>query len=90
MEDAEFDRLLKVCRLKVPAKQREKLRKDTDDILRYFDKISEVKCDDVKPAFHSIDIPGKYREDKQAKFENVEGILKNTKTYRFFVIGPKI
>ncbi|MCL5016923.1 MAG: Asp-tRNA(Asn)/Glu-tRNA(Gln) amidotransferase subunit GatC [Candidatus Parvarchaeota archaeon] len=90
MEDEEFDRLLRVCRLKVSSGQRKKLKSDADDILHYFDRISEVQCDDIPPAFHSVDIDGRYRKDMPLKFDDVEGILKNTKTHRFFVVGPKI
>lgn len=89
MEDAEFDRLLKICRLRLSEKEREKIKKDVDEIIGYFNAVDRQNCDDA-PAYHPVELKEKTREDKVERFEDVDGLLSNTKTYRGYVIGPKV
>ncbi|MDP8012759.1 MAG: Asp-tRNA(Asn)/Glu-tRNA(Gln) amidotransferase subunit GatC [Nanoarchaeota archaeon] len=89
MDDTEFDRLLRICRLRLDKKERERIKKDVDEIIGYFNKIDDLNCD-LEPAFHPIEIEGKMREDSVEKFDDQEALLKNTKTYRNFVLGPRI
>lgn len=89
MEEEEFNRLLKICRLKVDDSSKSKLKRDIDEIIGYFNLIDNIDCDE-EPAFHAVDIPGRMRKDEVKEFKNIKGLLKNTKTYRNYVIGPKI
>ncbi|MEM3227769.1 MAG: Asp-tRNA(Asn)/Glu-tRNA(Gln) amidotransferase subunit GatC [Candidatus Micrarchaeaceae archaeon] len=89
MDYKEFERLLKVCRLRLGEDEKEKMKKDIDEILSYFNEIDKVKGD-AEPAYQPIDLPEQLREDSVIPFEDVDAILSNTKTYRFYVIGPKI
>ncbi|MDE1860791.1 MAG: Asp-tRNA(Asn)/Glu-tRNA(Gln) amidotransferase subunit GatC [Candidatus Micrarchaeota archaeon] len=90
MEEREFDRLVAICRLKLSAKEREDIRKDIDDIISYFDEVSKVDTGREKEAYHPVEMQEKLREDKVVPFGNVQGLLSNTKTYRFYVVGPKV
>jgi aspartyl/glutamyl-tRNA(Asn/Gln) amidotransferase C subunit len=90
MEKEEFERLLKICRLSLKDEEKEKLRKQIEEVIeKYFDKIESVNCDEP-PAYHPIEIPGKLREDEPKQFDNIVGLLKNTKTFRGYVISPKV
>ncbi|MGC8710590.1 MAG: Asp-tRNA(Asn)/Glu-tRNA(Gln) amidotransferase subunit GatC [Candidatus Micrarchaeia archaeon] len=89
MEYIDFDRLLKVCRLRLEPSEKEEIEKDVLDIIKYFDTLDSLKIDDIK-VYHSKSDVEVLREDNVEAFGNVEGLLKNTKTYRFYVVGPKI
>lgn len=90
MQDSEFDRLLTICRLRLSDSEKAQIKKDTDDILSYFSTIESVDTSKLEPSYHPIEIPEKLREDKVEPFENPDSLLKGTKTYRFYVVGPEI
>ncbi len=89
MENTDFERLLKIARIHLTDSEKEKIRKDIEEIINYFNEVDKIDCD-LKPAFHPIEIKGETREDVIERFDNVQGLLKNTKTYRNYVIGPKV
>ncbi|MGC8478352.1 MAG: Asp-tRNA(Asn)/Glu-tRNA(Gln) amidotransferase subunit GatC [Candidatus Micrarchaeia archaeon] len=89
MDYKEFERLLKVCRIRLSDKDKEGMKKEVDEVLNYFDKIESVKCEE-EPAYQPIDLPEQLRDDIPEPFDDTDAILANTKTYRFYVIGPKI
>jgi len=91
MDYKEFERLLEVCRIRLSEGEKEGMKRDIDEILEYFNKIEKDKVGkDVKPAYQPIDLPEQLREDEVIPFEDVDDILANTKTYRFYIVGPKI
>ena len=90
MEDCDFERLLKLCRLSLTDAERTRIRQDVDKILSYFNTIDGIDCDKYTPSYQSIDIPDRKRQDKVDNFKNIGKLLKNSKIYRFFVVGPKI
>lgn len=89
MEAKEFERLLNVCRIHLSDSEKEKMKRDIDEVLEYFDKIEKIKCD-LEPAYQPVDLPEQLREDIAKDCKDVDLILKNTKTYRFYVVGPKV
>lgn len=90
MENGYLERVLATCRIKLTQDELNKISKDIDEILGYFDTISEADCDGYDPAFQPITIPPKLRDDKADTFGDVPGLLKNSKIYRFYVVGPKV
>ena len=62
MEDKEFDRLLKITRLRVSDEERVQLKKDFEQVVAYFDEISSVEASG-EPAYHPVEVPGRLRED---------------------------
>ena len=90
MEDREFDRLLKICRLSLTDKEKSAIKKEIGSILEYFDAIEKVKCDELEPSYHPIKVGERLREDKVEACENPDALLKGTKTHRFYVIGPDV
>jgi aspartyl/glutamyl-tRNA(Asn/Gln) amidotransferase C subunit len=90
MEDKDFDRLLKTCRLRLSEEDNKKIKSDIDNILEYFNTIESVECSKYSPSYQAIDIPSNKRSDNVEPFPNTDQILKNSKIYRFYVVGPKI
>ncbi len=90
MENIEFERLLEVCRLSLTATEFSSIKKDIDEILTYFDTLESVDTEGVEEAFHPVTIPEKTREDIPEEFKDTDLILDNTKTYRFYVVGPEL
>ena len=90
MEEKEFDSLLKTCRLSLAPEEKIQIKNDIDDIIEYFNTISDVNCDDYAPAYQPIKVAPKSRKDIVDQFEEPGKLLKNSKIYRFFIVGPKI
>ncbi len=90
MNEKEFDRLLSICRIKLTEEERKGIKADVEEVIKYFDAIAHIDCDGESEAYHPIRIPPKLREDKVEAFEDADLLLKNTRTHRFYVIGPRI
>jgi aspartyl/glutamyl-tRNA(Asn/Gln) amidotransferase C subunit len=90
MEDLEFKALLYTCRLKLDEKTELKIKKDIEETIKYFNKLDELNCEDVNPAYHPIEPDSDLREDIPENFSDKKELLENTKTHRFYVIGPEI
>lgn len=90
MEDKDFERLLKICRIRLSEKEKPRIKSDIEEVITYFNVLEEVRTEGVEAAYHPLRVPEKLREDKVEECEDVELILKNAKTYRFYVVGPRI
>ncbi|MHB1830597.1 MAG: Asp-tRNA(Asn)/Glu-tRNA(Gln) amidotransferase subunit GatC [Candidatus Micrarchaeaceae archaeon] len=90
MEDNDFDRLLKTCRMKLEPGEKEKIKEETGQIIAYFDTIRDADCDNYSPSYQPVDVPGRTRPDKVENFHNVGKLLDNSKIYRFYIVGPKV
>ena len=89
MKDDEFERLLKISRVRLSDDEKKKIRKDIEDIISYFDKIQSVECGD-EPAYQPIDVPTRFRRDVVKRFENVEGLKRDVKLHEGYIRGPKL
>lgn len=90
MDDKEFSRLLKVCRIRLSEAERTGIKKDVDEVLACFNSLDEVDTKGVEEAYHPTRVKEKLREDKPSDFPDMDMILKNTKTHRFYVVGPNV
>ncbi len=90
MESVDLDRLLKICRLRLADSEKEKIKKDIDEIINYFNTIESVNCDKCSPSYQPIAVLPKKRPDKIEPFHSPGKLLKNSKIYRFYIVGPKI
>lgn len=90
MNENEFKRLVGTCRLSLNSDEESAIKEDLDDIIKYFDAIEKVDTKNISEAYHSVEIKEKLREDKIVPFDDVDSLLVNTKTYRFYVVGPKV
>jgi len=89
MEDKEFDRLLKITRLRVSDEEREQIKKDFEQVVAYFDEISSIEASG-EPAYHPVEIPGRLREDTVKPFADTESLKKRSKTSNGYIVGPKL
>jgi aspartyl/glutamyl-tRNA(Asn/Gln) amidotransferase C subunit len=89
MQDKEFDRLLKITRLRVSAEERVQIKSDFEQVIAYFDEISSLEADG-EPAYHPVEIPGRLREDKVKPFADSESLKKRAKTSNGYIVGPKL
>ena len=90
MENEDFDRLLKICRLSLEKNEKTKIKHEIDEIIDYFNTIEGVDCDNYSPSYQPVAVPPKMRHDKPEQFKDIGKLLKNSKIYRFFIVGPKI
>ncbi len=90
MEEKEFERLMEVCRLRLSDTEKAAIKEDIEKVIEYFDSIEKVDVGNLKEAYHPIHIEGRLRDDSVASFDNINGLLNNTKTYRFYVVGPNV
>jgi aspartyl/glutamyl-tRNA(Asn/Gln) amidotransferase C subunit len=90
MEGLPIDSLCKVSRIALTEEEKARMEKELEEILEYFDSISDVDCDSYDPAYHPVEIQPKFREDEVEEYISADETISQTKTYRFFVVGPKI
>ena len=89
MKEDEFERLLKISRIKLTSKEKTMIKKDVDEILSYFDKIDRMKPE-KEPAYQPIDVPTRLRKDIVKRFKEPKLLLKETETYDSYILGPKL
>ncbi len=90
MDEKEFKRLLKICRIRLTDKEHLAIKKDVEEILGYFSTLESIDTEGVKESFHPVIIQEKTAEDIPNEFKEIQAILENTKTYRFYVVGPEL
>ncbi len=89
MKDEEFERLLKISRVRLSDDEKTKIRRDIEEIISYFDKIQGIDCHEA-PAYQPIDVPTRFRKDTVKKFGNVEGLKKDAELNGDYIRGPKL
>lgn len=89
MEEKEFERLLKITRLKLTEKEKEKIKADIEEVIGYFDSVKRIKTSE-KPAYQPIDVPTKLRKDEVLPFPDVEALKKPSKLHNGYIQGPRL
>lgn len=89
MEEKDFERLLKVSRLKLSEREKKKIKADIDDVINYFNKIDKVDAK-ASPAYQPIHIPTKFRKDNIIPFPDVDLLKKSSKLHDGYIVGPKL
>ncbi|MCL5239332.1 MAG: aspartyl/glutamyl-tRNA amidotransferase subunit C [Candidatus Marsarchaeota archaeon] len=89
MKDEDFDRLLKTSRLRLSAEERVAIKRDIDEIIRYFDRISKTHAEGG-PAHQPIAIPTRFREDVVSAFADIDSLKKTSKLHKGYILGPKL
>ncbi len=90
MDDKEFKSLLETARISLIETESEKIKKDLEEVISYFDQLDKIDCGNLQPAYHPIEIPGIMRDDVPEEFKEKKELLDNTKTHRLYVIGPEV
>ena len=69
----------------------EKMAEQLSKILDYFEKISELDTENIKPTNHILDIENVFREDIIKKSITPEEVVKNApKKLGSFIVVPKV
>ncbi len=89
MQDKEFDRLLRITRLRVSDEERARIKSDVEQVIAYFDDISLAEAHG-EPAHHPVEVPGRLREDNVSAFADIDGLKKGSKTNNGYIVGPKL
>jgi len=80
-----------LCRIKLTAKEEEKLSKQLKKILDFIDKLKEIDISSIEPTSHILPLSNVFREDKLSESLPVKEVLKNApqREEDFFVV-PKV
>lgn len=89
MKDQEFERLLKITRLKLTSEERERIKPDIEEVIGYFDRIEEIQTEE-KPAYQPIEVPTRLRKDEVVPFPDVDLLKKQSKLHNGYILGPKL
>lgn len=89
MKDAEFERLLKISRVRLSPEEKVRIRKDIEEIISYFDKIQGIDCRET-PAYQPIDVPTRFRKDVVKRFADTDGLKKDAKLNGDYIRGPRL
>lgn len=89
IEDVKYiSRLAKLC---LTDEQAEKMVKEFESILSYFEYIDKLDLSDVRPDLYSEDMGPFFREDEICAFEDREKLFQNVKSMRDnYIKVPKI
>ncbi|MBS3107673.1 Asp-tRNA(Asn)/Glu-tRNA(Gln) amidotransferase subunit GatC [Candidatus Woesearchaeota archaeon] len=84
-------KVAKIARLKLTENEINLFSNEFDEILELFDKISNVKTENVEMAFHPVEIRNRLREDKIESSLSQEDVLKNSKNNKDgYIKGPRV
>ncbi|MBI4449350.1 Asp-tRNA(Asn)/Glu-tRNA(Gln) amidotransferase subunit GatC [Candidatus Woesearchaeota archaeon] len=90
LDEKTIRQVARVAHLRLTADEVEQFRKDGQEILSAFTKISEVKTDHVGPSFHPIKIKDALREDVVGECLSAKDALSLTQNKKDeYFKGPK-
>ncbi len=89
MEEKEFDRLLKITRLRLTPEEKSMIKAEVEEVIGYFDSIGRIHTDE-KPAYQPIGVPGRLREDEVVPFADTDALKKPSKLHDGYILGPKL
>ncbi len=89
VNDELLDKLERLALVTLNQEERERVKKDLQQILEFFDEINEANLEDVEPLFHPLPT-GKLREDKPSSGLERDDALRNVKRKENgYIVGPK-
>lgn len=89
MKDEEFERLLKISRVRLSDDEKIKIRKDIEEAITWLDKVQGIDCKE-DPAYQPIDVPTRFRKDAVRKFGNMAGLKDGAELNEDYIRGPKL
>lgn len=89
MKDQEFERLLKITRLRLSEEEKKSVKREIEEVIGYFDRIDAIKTHEP-PAYQPVEIPGRLRKDEVIPFDDVEGLKRQSKLHNGYIQGPKL
>lgn len=90
MNDEWIDEIGILAKLELTGKERERAKKDVEEMLGYVDRLKEVDTRGVEPICSVFPVHNVFREDEEILVENREDILANAPKMRDgAVVVPK-
>ena len=89
MDEREFERLLKIARLKLTDRERKKIKRDIDEVLGYLGRIDRFSADE-QPAYQPTHVPTRFRKDKVVRYKDADLLKKGSVLHNGYIIGPKL
>ena len=87
----DVDTVAVLARLYFTDEEKEELKVTLNDILKYFDKLSELDTENVEPLTHILPLQNVMREDERKPSLDQETALKNApKCKRGHFVIPKV
>jgi aspartyl-tRNA(Asn)/glutamyl-tRNA(Gln) amidotransferase subunit C len=87
----EVEHIAWLARIELSEEEKQLFLKQFNDILAYFQKISEVNTEGVEPTYHVIDLKNIFRDDEIKPSLPVREALQNApRRERTFIKAPKI
>ncbi|MCR5586141.1 MAG: Asp-tRNA(Asn)/Glu-tRNA(Gln) amidotransferase subunit GatC [Lachnospiraceae bacterium] len=79
-----------LAKLELNDEEKEKAKKDMEEMLDYVDKLNELDTDDVLPMSHIFDSENAFREDVVTNGDGCEELLNNApKVKENMIVVPK-
>ena len=73
------EKVARVARLELTETEKDRFRKDFQEILEAFSRLKGMDTADTKPTLHPVSIRPSYRDDRPGKCLTVEEALSGTK-----------
>lgn len=89
MEEQEFERLLKIARLKLTEHERKRIKADIEEVIGYFDKISRVDAKEA-PSYQPTRVPTRFRKDVVLHFKETGLLKEGSELHNGYIVGPKL
>lgn len=69
--------LEKLAQLELTEEEKQKVKEDMDEMIRYFDKLKELDTTNIEPASHILPVHNVFREDRITNGNKREQMLAN-------------
>jgi aspartyl-tRNA(Asn)/glutamyl-tRNA(Gln) amidotransferase subunit C len=77
----DLDKIEALALLKLQGEEREKILKDLEEIIKYFEVLNEVNTDNAEPLVYTKHVELFLRKDEVSKSLDMKGLEKNRKLF---------
>ncbi|QGR19255.1 Asp-tRNA(Asn) amidotransferase subunit GatC [Stygiolobus azoricus] len=89
IDDKLLEKLQALALVEIKGQEKEKIKRDLQNILQFFDKINQLDLTNIEPLFHPLS-SGKLRKDEPMKPLTREEALQNVKRKEDgYIVGPR-
>jgi len=87
-----IEKIAKLANLKLSKKEELKFQKEMEAILKYIDKLNELKIDPIKPSSFINNLENIMYEDKETKTLSIPALLikEAIKSKNGYIVAPKV
>lgn len=76
-ESFDIDKVAELARISLEPGERDRLKKDLENILRYVEKLGQLDTSQVEPTSHVLNIENVFREDVPRRSDVIDKVLKH-------------